>query len=226
MFRAHLGAALGDIAVANTVAILEVADAVFRIERMHLQRRGVHQEARSNEFVFLVMVTDDVADILAQEAFNALAELLHAVNVLLVHGPGAISIVRLARLKRLDGLLDTEVPTDVRDQVANEWERTHGFHSDHLVRWQRVHARHAHQAWFAVDFRRARAALAGLAVPAARQVGRLLCLNAVHAVKEHHALGDIHGVLNEGASVLVAAPDAKVHRTSVIDGRLWRGCCC
>ncbi len=155
MFWAHLGAALGDIAVANTVAILEVADAVFRIEWMHLQRRGVHQEARPDEFIFLVMVADDVADILAQEALNALAELLHAVDVLLVHGPGAISIVRLAGLERLDGLLDAEVPTDVRDQVTNEWERTHRFHSDHLVRWQRVHARHAHQAWFTVDFRRA-----------------------------------------------------------------------
>lgn len=70
MFRAHLGAALSDIAVANTVAILEVADAVIRIEWMHLQRGGVHQEARPDEFIFLVMVADDVADILAQEAFS------------------------------------------------------------------------------------------------------------------------------------------------------------
>ena len=168
MFRAHLGAALGDIAVANAVTILEVADAVFRVEWVHLQRRGVHQEARPDEFIFLMVVADDVADILAQEAFDALAELLHAVDVLLEHGPGAISIVRLARLEWLDGLLDAEVPADIRDQVANEWERAHWFHGDHLVRRQRVHARHAHQAWFTVDFRRARAALAGLAVPAAR----------------------------------------------------------
>ena len=192
---------------------------------MHLQRRGVHQEARPDEFIFLVVVADDVADILAQEALNALAELLHAVNVLLVHGPGAISIVRLARLERLDGLLDAEVPADIRDQVANEWERAHWFHGDHLVRRQRVHARHAHQAWFTVDFRRARAALAGLAVPAACQVRRLLRLNAMHAVKEHHALGDIHGVLNESTRFLVAAPDAEVHRASVIGGRLRCGDC-
>ena len=115
MFRAHLGAALGDIAVANAVTILEVADAVFRVEWVHLQRCGVHQEARPDEFIFLVVITDDVADILAQEAFDALAELLHAVDVLLEHGPGSVGVVRLARLEWLDGLLDAEVPADIRD---------------------------------------------------------------------------------------------------------------
>ena len=52
---------------------------------------------------------------------------------------------------------------------------------------QRVEPRHAHQLRLAVDLGRARSALAGLAVPAAREVGRLLGLNRVHRVEHDHA---------------------------------------
>ena len=46
--------------------------------------------------VVLVVVAQDVADVLAQEALDALAELLDAVDVLLLHAPGAVGGVRLA----------------------------------------------------------------------------------------------------------------------------------
>ena len=36
------------------------------------------------------MIAQDVADVLAQEAFDALAEFLHAVDVGLLHAPGAV----------------------------------------------------------------------------------------------------------------------------------------
>ena len=53
------------------------------VERMHLQRGGVDEKARPDELVVLVMIAQDVADVLAEEALDALPELLHAVHVLL-----------------------------------------------------------------------------------------------------------------------------------------------
>ena len=49
-----------------------------------------------------VVVAQDVADILTEEAFDALAEFLDTFDVLLLHIPGAVCIVRLTRLERLD----------------------------------------------------------------------------------------------------------------------------
>ena len=47
------GAALGDVAVADAVLVLEVREAVRGVERMHLERRGVDEEARPDELVVL-----------------------------------------------------------------------------------------------------------------------------------------------------------------------------
>ena len=82
--------------------LLQVRHAVLGVERVHLQRRRVDQEPRADELVVLVVVAQDVAHVLAQEALDALAELLHAVDVLLLHPPGAVGGVGLARLERLD----------------------------------------------------------------------------------------------------------------------------
>ena len=67
--------------------------AVLGVERVHLERGRVDQEARADELVVHVVVAQDVADVLAQEALDALAELLHAVDVLLRHAPGAVGRV-------------------------------------------------------------------------------------------------------------------------------------
>ena len=56
VLRANLGTALGDVAQANAVGLLELRHAVLGVERVHLQRGGVNEEARSDEFVVLVMV--------------------------------------------------------------------------------------------------------------------------------------------------------------------------
>ena len=71
-------------------ACFEFRQTVFGVERVHFQRGGVNQEARADEFVVLVMVAQNVADVLAEEAFDALAEFLHAVHVFLLHAPGAV----------------------------------------------------------------------------------------------------------------------------------------
>ena len=42
------------------------------------------------KLVLRVVVAQHVADVLAEEALDALAELLHAVDVVLLHAPGAV----------------------------------------------------------------------------------------------------------------------------------------
>src|SRR5262249_388301 len=76
--RTHFGAALGDVAVAEAISLLQIRGAVLDIERVHLQRRRVDEEARADELAVLVVVAQHVADVLAQETLDALAELLHA----------------------------------------------------------------------------------------------------------------------------------------------------
>ena len=107
------------------------------------------------------------------------------------HPPGAVRRVGRARLELLDPLLDAEVPRDVGDQVLDRRERAHRLDGDRLVQVQLAQPRHAHQPRLAVDLRRARAALAGLAVPAHREVGRLLGLDLVHGVEHDHAFGHL-----------------------------------
>ncbi len=69
------------------------------VERVHLQRGHVDEEPRADELVVLVVVAQHVADVLAQEALDALAEFLHAVDVFLLHPPGAVGCVGLPRLE-------------------------------------------------------------------------------------------------------------------------------
>src|SRR5918993_1319696 len=90
VLRAPLRATARDVAVADAVALLQVLQPVTRVERMHFEGRVVEKKPRSDESLVQMMVTQDVADVLAQEAFDALPELLHAIDVRLRHPPGAI----------------------------------------------------------------------------------------------------------------------------------------
>ena len=67
---------------------------------MHLERGDADEEARAGKTVVLVVVAQHVAHVLAQEALDALAELLHAVDVGLLHAPGAVRRVGRPRLER------------------------------------------------------------------------------------------------------------------------------
>ena len=98
------------------------------------------------------MIAQHVADVLAQEALNAFAELLHAVDIFLGHAPGPIRRVRHSGLKWFDGLLDFEVPGDVRHQISDRWKRSQWLYGDGFVERQLVQPRHAHQPRHAVDF--------------------------------------------------------------------------
>src|SRR5262245_28132618 len=195
-------AALRDVAEADAVRFLELGEAVLGVERVHLERGGVHEEARADELVVLLVFAQHVADVLAQEALDALPELLHPVDVLLLHAPRAVLRVGRARLERLDALLHREVPRHVGDEVLDRRERLQRLQRDRLLEGDVRAARHAHETRVAVDLRRARTALAGLAVPAHREVGRRLGLHLVHGVEHDHALADLRAVVAVLAAVL------------------------
>src|SRR6185503_19552433 len=101
-----------------------------------------------------------------------------------------VGLVRLARLKRGDALVDLVIPRHVRDKVLDHGKRAHRRDGDRLVRRVVGHAGHAHQLRLAVDLRRARAALPRFAVPAHREIGCLLGLDHVHRVEHHRAFAE------------------------------------
>src|SRR6266566_7410244 len=218
---ADLRTALGDVAVADAGLVLQVAAARGDIERVHLEARDTHQEARAGEGVRALVVAQHVAHVLAEEALDALAELLHPVDVRLLHAPGAVGLGGL-RLKGRDALVDLVVPGDVGHQVLDHREGLHGREGDRLTRGELVHARHAHEARPAVHLGAARAAPPSLAVPAAGEVARQVGLHVVHGVEDDHALVLRHRVVLEGARLAVAAEDAQqgVRQTSPSTTRL------
>src|SRR6266851_5897705 len=129
---------------------------------MHLQARHAHEEARAAESLLLLMVAQNVADVLAEEALDAFSELLDPVEISLEHLP----LYAFPRREGRDLPVHFVIPGDVRDEVLDDREGLHRPDRDGLVQRQRVHARLAGQARAAVDLGRAGAALARLAVPA------------------------------------------------------------
>ena len=101
---------------------------------MHLERRGVDEEARPDELLVLVVIAQDVTDVLAEEALDALPEFLHAVDVRLLHAPRAVGRVGLARRELLDLLLHAEVPRHVGDEIAHVREGAHRLDRHRLRR--------------------------------------------------------------------------------------------
>src|SRR5438477_4763296 len=74
---AYVGAALRDVAIAETVLRTDELGPVVRVERVHLERREADEEARTREaLLVLVVVADDVAHVLAEKALDAFVELL------------------------------------------------------------------------------------------------------------------------------------------------------
>ncbi len=139
----------------------------------------------------LRVIAQHVADVLTEEALDALAELLDAIDVALEHAPRAVRRVRWTRLELPDLLLDLVVPRHVGHEILDRGEGAYRLDGDRLPQVELTHPRHAHQPRIAVDLGRARAALAGLAVPPHRQVRRLLRLDLVDDVEHHHAVRDL-----------------------------------
>src|SRR3990172_12375967 len=151
MLGADLGAALRD--VAETQARLDPGQllAVMGIQRVHLQLRQPHEEARARERrLVLLVVADHVTDVLAQEALDTLAELVAALDVLLKHAPRTVGLLGPGPEGR-NRLRLLVVEGDVRRQGPGEGEGLHGRHGEGLTGRERVHPRHAHEPRLAVD---------------------------------------------------------------------------
>ena len=103
---------------------------------MHLKRSGAYEEPWAAKLLLLAVVTQDVADILAKEALNALAKLLYAIHIPLVHLP----LDARARLEGRNLPIDFEVPGDVGDQILDHREGLHGEDGDGLIERKSVHA--------------------------------------------------------------------------------------
>src|SRR2546428_3047590 len=200
-----LGTTLRDVAEADAGRVLDEGRAVDRVERVHVEAGQLDEEARPRErALVLLVVADDVADVLAEEALDALVELLDAVDVLLHHPVGAIRLRRLdAQRRHLLGL--DIVVGDVGDEVADGREAADGRHRDRLALIAEIHPRHAHEPRLAVDLGAARAALARLAIPAHREVGGLRGLDAVDEVEHHHPPIRLDAVLLEVPAAGVSA---------------------
>src|SRR3984893_5268668 len=207
VLRADLGAALGDVAEPDARVVAQEPGAIHGVERVHLERGGLDEEARAREgLLLLLVVADHVADVLAQEALDALVELLPALDVLLHHPVLAVRVRRLEPQRR--HLLGLHVVVgDVGDQVPDQGEGPDGGHRDRLPFLGQVHPGHAHEPRLAVDLRAARAALARLAVPAAREVRGLGGLDPVDHVEDHEALAALDLVLLEVARLGAATED-------------------
>src|ERR1700687_3289111 len=205
VLRADLGAALGDVAEPDARVVVQEPGAIHGVERVHLERGGLDEEARAREgLLLLLVVADDVADVLAQEALDALVELLGAIDVLLHHPVLAVRVRRLEPQRR--DLLGLHVVVgDVGDQVPDQGEGPDGGHRDRLTLGEYVHAGHAHEPRLAIDLRAARAALARLEVPPAGRVLGLGGLDAVDDVQHPHALAALDLVLLEVADLRGAA---------------------
>jgi hypothetical protein len=163
----------------------------------------------------LLVVADDVTGVLTQEALDALAELLPALDVGLHHSALAVRVRGCRREGRqLGGLL--VVVRHVADQIADHRERTHRRDRQRLGRLVVGQPRHAHQPRPTVDLGRAGAALAGLAVPADREIAGLRGLQLVDGVEDDLALLDRDGEVLQLPTVGVAAPHP--HRQVVAHG--------
>src|SRR5260370_2016421 len=197
----NLRAAFRDVAKSETELILQQPGAVAAVERMHFESGDSNEETRTCELFFLVVFAKNMTDVLAEKAFDALAELLYAVHVQL----GNFPFHSLTGLERRDFAVDTIVPGNVGDKVFDSGKRFHGQDGDGLVLREIVHQRLPGQPGPAVDFRGAGAALPGFAIPADGEIGSEVPLNVVERVENDHARRDRDAIVDGLRSVRVTA---------------------
>src|SRR3990170_3610152 len=114
VLRADLRAALGDVAEADPRQLADELCPVGGVQGGHLQLRQPHEPAGAAEHLLVLrVVADDVTDILAEEALDALAELLPAVDIDLHDAVAAAGPIGRSRLEGGYLLRDLEVEGDV-----------------------------------------------------------------------------------------------------------------
>src|SRR5262249_9560147 len=135
---ANFAAAGGDIAETDAMRFFQFADTILNVERMHFERGDMDEETRAGKLLEMTMLPQYVAHVMAQETFDALAEFLDAIDILLRHAPGTIGRVRRVWPEFPNAFLHAEVPGDIGDQVLDGRERAHRLHSHPLIEAQRI----------------------------------------------------------------------------------------
>jgi hypothetical protein len=200
----NLRTAFRDVAITQAQLVLQKGSAVKAVEGMHLETGNTNEEARARELFLLVVFAKNVANVLAEKAFDALSKLLDAVHIQLRDFP----FHSLTGLERRDFTVDTIVPRNVGDKVFNTREGFHRENGDGLVLRQIIHARFARQARTAVDFRGARAALSCLAVPADSKVRSEVPLNVMERIEDNHARSYGDAVVDGLSAARITAKNA------------------
>src|SRR5215469_11300905 len=179
---------------------------------MHFQGCHMNEKSWTNELFLHVMITQDVANVLAEIALDALAKFLHSFDILLGDAPRAILSVGRPRLELRDALFHLVVPRDVGDQVFYMRKCLHRFDGNRLIECEGIQPRHAHQFRHSIYFGGAGAAPSRLAIPTNGEITRLLRLNLMNDVEHHHAGRNFSGVIAELSLASLSAPDSKRSR--------------
>src|SRR5215831_10501882 len=208
-FGTNLGTTRCDIAQADAEVRSQILQSVAHVQGVHFEGRHMNQKSWTNELFLHVMLTQDVADVLAKIALDALAEFLHSFDILLGDAPRSIRSVGRPRLEPRDAPLHRVVPRDVGDQVFYVGKRLHRFDGDRLVERQRVQPGHAHQFRHPVYFGRTGPASSRLAVPAHSEIAGLFRLNLMNDIEHDHAGRNFGAVIAILSLAFLSAPDAK-----------------
>ena len=166
MFGANFGAALGDVAHTKTVFLLGSALSIAQgIQGMHIKFSDSNEETRAREgLLILLVVADYMASILAEEALNALTELLAPFNIDLFHTRLAGFQIRWWRISRNFHRFFV-IEGDICNEISNDWECSKWGHGDCLALFKHIHSGHTRKARLTVDFHRTGTAFTSLAIP-------------------------------------------------------------
>src|SRR5438046_10487970 len=97
---------------------------------MHFQTRDAHKEAWASELLYLLVIAQHVANVLTEKAFNALAKLLHAIDLALIHLPFHV----WPGCERRNLFVDAVIPGNVGDEILQHRKALHWLNCDRLVR--------------------------------------------------------------------------------------------
>ena len=140
----------GDVAQAGTALVFDFLNAVVGVEGVHVKAGQAHHESGTGEVLLCLAVTQDVAGVLTEEAFDALAELLHSIDILLHHAVLAVGVT-LAWGEGSNAFVLFVIPRHVTGQVADHREGFHRLKCDGFSFFEGVHTRHARERGLAVD---------------------------------------------------------------------------
>ncbi len=109
---------------------------------LFIERGQVNHEARTREYVFLLMVPDNVTHVLTEETLDAFSELLDAIDIHLIHPVMPVGVAWTGA-KRRYLFRHLEVPRHIGHEIFDQRKRAHRGHNDRLFYRETGDTRHA-----------------------------------------------------------------------------------